>query len=93
MLMAPAMAASVPENGMKNAVFCRWLQQTWVGYACDGPIEQWLWRMFQWSISGGRVKDCDTFCFSQRKKGGACRSPATDSSSWCPRGQRCVCNN
>ena len=73
----------------KTAEFCTWLKQNY-GYACDGPIERWLWQKYQQLVNG--VRNCNEFCIKvHNRSGGKCVPGAVDRSTWCPYGQQCDC--
>jgi len=72
-----------------SAAFCKWLGSH-IGWYCDDPVSRWIWKKVQW-LRG--VTDCNSFCVKAGKRGGACRSNVNyDVSTWCPRGQTCICN-
>ena len=73
----------------KTAEFCVWLKQNY-GYGCDGPVERWIWKIYQLLVNG--VGNCNDFCIKvHHSTGGSCVDGAVDKSTWCPSGQLCGC--
>jgi hypothetical protein len=73
-----------------SAKICKKIGDT-IGWYCDDPVSRWLWKAYNWFRG---VTDCNSFCKKVVKKsGGSCRDVNNyDTSSWCKRGQTCMCN-
>jgi len=60
------------------------------GWYCDDPASRWIWKTINW-LRG--VKDCSSFCKKAGNSGGSCKNVKNyDTSTWCPKGQTCMCN-
>ncbi|KAH7719239.1 hypothetical protein AAVH_13304 [Aphelenchoides avenae] len=46
------------------------------GYNFDGPVERGIWRRIWWLRSGGKVKDCNSYCKFRGNARGICKSSA-----------------
>lgn len=56
------------------------------GWGCDDPVTRAVWRYLN-----NNPRSCAEFCTNQGRNGGSCVAGNTDSSTWCPSGQRCNC--
>ena len=69
---------------------CSELKQR-TGWGCDDPVSRSVWRALNW-LRG--VHDCNSLCIRMGHRSGSCRAdrPQKDVSTWCPRGQTCICS-
>ncbi len=69
-----------------SAEICKWLKGK-TGWGCDDPASRGIWRTLN------RVNNCHEFCRQRLgRQGGRCVSNRNyDASTWCPKGQTCVC--
>jgi len=82
-------ARSLDREKRQAAAACKWLGSH-IGWYCDDPVTMGIWRAWNW-LNG--VTDCNSMCKKAAKKNsGSCQRGNYDKSTWCPKGQACICH-
>jgi hypothetical protein len=92
LILGAVLVLQLTSVGADSAEICKWLGDH-NGHYCDSAAERWIWR--KWNFLKSGATDCNSFCANNPKKnfkGGHCKSAANyDTSSWCGKGQVCIC--